>query len=139
MKRAAPEEPVTFRVFPRPSRRGLYVLVRVFRTSDQMRAALRRETGTRHHRHTIGVCQGHEIRDGRTWCLSPHFATVNLARTHLGVGAISHEFGHAMFRWGERRHLAKREGMDLEEELLYGLTAMLRQFVDRASDLGLYG
>ena len=137
--RRAMSAPVTFRVYPARSRRGLYVLVRVFETQRALARTLRDETGTRHGRTVRGVCQGHEVRDGRTWRLSPWFATVNLCRPSLGVGTVCHEFGHAMFRWAERKRVRPADGMDLEEVVLYGLTEMVRQFVNRAHDEGLYG
>lgn len=114
------------------------MLVRVFPSQRAMLRALRAEGG-RYGRRTRGTCLGHEVRDGRSWRLSPWFATVNLCRPNLGVGTISHEFGHAMFRWAERRGLRPTGGMAGEEEALYGLTEMTRQFVNRAHDEGLYG
>jgi hypothetical protein len=84
------------------------------------------------------VCQTLEIRDGRTWRLSPWFATVNLSLQNLGSGTVAHEFGHAIFAWAKRKRIDPTSGMESEEIALYGLTFMVRQFVNMASDRGLY-
>lgn len=140
---------VSFRVYPRPKKSGLYVLVRVFESQGEMVRAVRREDRRDGMKDVIesdtqGVMQTMEVmvrRRGRWVCL-PQLGIVNLHRRRLGMVVLSHEFGHAAFAWAKRKRLpgtfAGREDMDVEELVLHAHSEMLRQFMERAEGLGLY-
>lgn len=147
--RRARSAPVTFRVYPARSRRGLYVLVRVFdRQLDMVRAvrAEDRRDGLRDviESDTQGVMQSMTVMRcrGRRWRATPQLGIVNLHRRRLGVVVITHEFGHAMLAWAKRKRLpgtfAGREDMNVEERILHAQSEMLRQFMERAETLRLY-
>jgi len=144
--------PVTFRVYPRRSRRGLYVLVRVFGTQRDMvrtiRAENRREGVDDVTESDVqGLMQTRRVYrvwpDDRRMRLRPSIGVVNLHRARLGIVVVTHEFGHAMFEWANRQRLWKQlasgNTMPVEERILHAQGEMIRQYIERAERLGLYG
>ena len=87
--------------------------------------------------------QTHRVRSGRRGRLLPGIGVVNLHRARLGMIVVAHEFGHAMFEWANRKglwiQLTSGDTMPVEEKILHAQSEMLRQFMDRADKLGLYG
>lgn len=143
-------EMVTFRVYPGPRRRGLYVEVVVYATKAAMLAGLRdnhRPGGAqRHSRRVNGVCESFRVqrldKAGR-WRSTPCFARVNLYRRGLTAEIIAHEFGHAALAWAERKGLlaalAERDtDMTAEELVCYALGRMVNRFTLRARALRLW-
>lgn len=139
--------PVTFRVYPRRTRQGLYVLVRVFVTQRELVRTIRAENRRE------GVDEVTEpdvqglMQTRRTWAgpgmrLLPSMGVVNLHRARLGIVVVTHEFGHAMFEWANRKGLWKKlssgDTMPVEERILHAQSEMIRQFMARAEKLGLY-
>jgi hypothetical protein len=121
---------------------GLYVVVRIFKTQRELLTALRAERPSKRDRypnHTEGACQSFKVYPQGRRRPNGHFATVNLWRGRLGMEVVAHEFGHAAFAWAWRKRLVdKLAGMPAEEEVCYTLGRMLRRFVARAYQLGLY-
>lgn len=140
-------EPVTFRVYPRRSRRGLYVRVRVFRTQREMIRTLREETrrdGTDEvtEPDVQGMMQTRRVMAGPRMRLRLGMGLVDLHRGRLGIVVVTHEFGHAMFEWAHRKGLWKKlasgDSMPVEEQILHAQSEMIRQFMERAEKLRLY-
>lgn len=140
--------PVTFRVYPRRSRRGLYVLVRVFATQRELVRTIR----TENRREGVDDVTESDVQGlmqtRRTWAgprmrLLPSIGVVNLHRARLGIVVVTHEFGHAMFEWANRKrlwkHLSSGNTMPVEERILHAQSEMIRQYMARAEKLGLYG
>lgn len=139
--------PVTFRVYPRRSRRGLYVTVRVFPTQRDLVRTIRAEN----RREGVDEVTESDVQGlmqtRRTWAaprmrLLPSIGVVNLHRARLGIVVVTHEFGHAMFEWANRqrlwKHLAGGNTMPVEERILHAQSEMIRQYMVRAEKLGLY-
>lgn len=139
---------VTFRVYARRSRRGLYVTVRVFGTQRELVRTIRAEN-RRFGKDEVtesdvqGLMQTHRVWSGRRRRLLPGIGVVNLHRARLGIVVVTHEFGHAMFEWANRqrlwKHLASGNTMPVEERILHAQSEMIRQYMVRAEKLGLYG
>lgn len=147
MPRTVTAGPVTFRVYARRSRLGLYVTVRVFGTQRELVRTIRAEN-RRHGMNEVtesdvqGLMQTHRVWSGRRRRLLPGIGVVNLHRARLGMVVVTHEFGHAMFEWANRkglwRQLASGDTMPVEERILHAQSEMLRQFMERAEKLRLY-
>lgn len=146
--RGAP--PITFRLYPQAwnpsgSRGALYAIAYVWPTPAAMQAH-RRARGWR------GYVDAHvwEVeRRSPSGRIRPCFAELHVCRPRLGVGLLTHELLHVTFAWARRRGIdlhaiAVGEGDDRfvhrdEEALCYTHGELMRQFVTRATRLGLYG
>jgi len=144
MKSRKPARIVSFRVYcgPQPGS-GKFVYVRVFDTQQAMLAAIHAEEKSRGSSLTgcDTLAQMHTYKSSK---YPRVIGCVNLNREHLGTEVITHEFGHAMFAWGERKGIKHQGRRDtaaeimIEEELCYTLGRMASRFVTRAYKLGLY-
>lgn len=147
-------EPITFRVYP--DGRHLYCQVNVWPTKKAMFEHLPLP------RTAVASCGGRE-----SYKVEPRqkeqrqrlrktglFAEANFYRRRIGIEVVSHEMTHAAFAFADRRKLPLEETVDKvfrnkgrfkvmekdgpEERFCYALGQMVRQFVNKCYDVGLY-
>lgn len=130
--------------------RGLYVEARIFATKREMLTAIRAETdalgGRGYSNRTEGCMQSFKATKYNArgqWRTSACIGRVNLYRRGIDTEVVVHEFGHAMFAWGERKNLLakaaeRHNDLTAEEQLCYVLGRMVNRFFYHAGRLKLY-
>lgn len=133
------------RLYPEDGSR-LYVLVQVWPTKRDLQRHRPGGVGDPIGRGTVGTCTQLTVVSCRTRRARtlPLVAEVNLARTHLGLEVVAHEFLHAAFAWARRvrfrfARLGDEDSVNADEErLTYAHSTLCTAFLNRAIPAGLY-
>lgn len=108
-----------------------------------------RQIGARRNgalRHTIAQCERwhrYDVRGGRIR-RDPCVAEINFFRSRMGSAVVVHEFMHATIAWAIRTRfdwsrLDADDSVNADEEsLCYIHSDLVREFVDRAYEAGVY-
>lgn len=147
-------KPISFRVYPEGC--YLYCEVNIWPTRKDMR------NHTRLPKDTVASCGGRESfvvqpkRKGKRQQMRKTglFAEANFYKDEIGIEVVSHELTHAAFAFADRRRLPLAETVDRpfvpngrfntldtdgpEERFCYAQGQMVRQFVNKCYEVGLY-
>jgi hypothetical protein len=142
--------PITFRVKDSVGD-GLYMLVTIYPTPEEMHAAYRRWQWANDEPdgwfNWDGACAARDLVSAEDGSQNPSLGRVFLHRGALGSGTVTHEMTHAAFAFWRRRRAGGKPwcgrraviaSMPREEEFCHTLSDLTRSAVDKMYDLGLY-
>ena len=137
--------PVRFRIYAGRKPSGFYAVCQVwptFRAFDRNGRSKRHRCGPK----TMATCTEVTVLnfDQGAQRTKPIFAELNFVRGHLTMEIVTHELFHATMAWGRRigfdwARLGADDCVNQDEErITYVHGWLCRQFVARATTLGLY-